>query len=578
MSSITDRERTAALGTRLLLLAILVTALAYLATLRFGFVYDDEAQIVSNPTLTSWHILPTLFTGHSWKFLLPDWLGNYYRPVFMSWLLVNRMLFGLNPMPWHATTVLLHLLATVLSFVVARQILRDGISAGFVALLFGLHPIHIESVAWVSGVTDPLMAVFAFAAFWTWLRGERNPERRFVWQILAVIFYAAACLSKESALFLPIVVVAYDVLFGRDDRNWKGIASSALRAWPLGVAAISYIVVRAIVLRGLVHPVDVPILQDILTTPTILWGYMRRLVWPVQMAVFYDTPPVTSLLQWRFWLPLLAWVMVGVLAWRIAKRSRVVAFSLIWIFVFLSPAILGLPSFPIGEWIHDRYLYLPSFGFCLLLVHAIAQLSSERDLFGLPAVPTAAVLGLAALMAFGTSWEQQYWGNGYALFRHSEGLEPNNAFNKVHLANELFRRGNITQTDELYVGTLRLDPTNWRHNVAYGLFLFYSGQYEKADRQLATAIALSAADPNPYFYQGMSRFNLGDFAGAQQAFEQAVQHGPNRSRYHFWVGFAAERQYKLDEARQQYEEELRQHPDTDTEAAKRLKDLTSPQK
>jgi predicted TPR repeat methyltransferase len=76
----------------------------------------------------------------------------------------------------------------------------------------------------------------------------------------------------------------------------------------------------------------------------------------------------------------------------------------------------------------------------------------------------------------------------------------------------------------------------------------------------------------------MSRFNLGDFAGAQQAFEQAVQQGPNRSRYHFWVGFAAERQYKLDEARQQYEEELRQHPDTDTEAAKRLKDLTSPQK
>jgi len=305
---------------------------------------------------------------------------------------------------------------------------------------------------------------------------------------------------------------------------------------------------------------------------------MRRLVWPVHMAVFYNTPPVTSPLQWRFWLPLLALVMAAVLAWRIAKRSRIVAFSLLWIFVFLAPAILGLPSFPIGEWIHDRYLYLPSFGFCLLLVHTIAQLPSKRKLFGIPAAPTAAILGIAALMAFGTSWEQQYWVNGYALFRHVDAVQPNNAFCKVHLANELYRRGNISEADQNYVASLGIDPSNWRHNVAYGIFLFYTGQYEKADRQLAKAIALSGADPNPYFYQGLSRFNLGDYVGAQQAFELAVQHGQTRSRYHFWVGFAAERQYKLDEARHQYEEELRLHPDTDTQAAERLQALNSPQK
>jgi Flp pilus assembly protein TadD len=92
---------------------------------------------------------------------------------------------------------------------------------------------------------------------------------------------------------------------------------------------------------------------------------------------------------------------------------------------------------------------------------------------------------------------------------------------------------------------------------------------------MAKAIAMSGADPNTYFYQGMSRFNLGNFVGAQQAFEQALQHGPTHVRYHFWRGFSLEKQYRFDEARKEYQEELRLHPDTDTEAATRLKGLES---
>jgi hypothetical protein len=154
-------------GTRgrvLLVVALVLTALAYLATLRFGFVYDDLPQIVNNPTLTTWKTLPGLFTSHSWAFLLPHWDGNYYRPLFMTWLLLNRKLFDLYTPAWHASNLLVHLIATWLSFVVARQLFRDSTKAGSVALLFGLHPIHIETVAWVSGATDTLMA----PSFSTW--------------------------------------------------------------------------------------------------------------------------------------------------------------------------------------------------------------------------------------------------------------------------------------------------------------------------------------------------------------------------------------------------------------------------
>lgn len=574
MSSTSVADQTSdARGYRLLLLALLITALAYLATLRFGFVYDDEPQIVLNPTLTTWSSLATFFTAHSWKFLLPDWAGNYYRPVFMTWLVLNRMAFGENTVMWHATTVLVHLVSTFMAFVVSRQVLRDGTRAGFVALLFGLHPVHIESVAWISGVTDPLMAVFVLAAFWAWIRGERNVEQRGLWQLAAVIFYAAGCLTKESALFLPAIIVAYDVLFGRDERSWKGIVHSAMQVWPLWLTAAGYMVARKLALRGLVHPVDVPLAYNLLTIPTILWGYMRRLVWPVHMSVFYDTPPVTSVLQWRFWLPMLAWILVGILMWRIAKRSRTFALSLIWIFVFLLPAIIGLPAFSIGEWIHDRYLYLPSFGFCMLIVHVVGLLPSKREIFGNAAVPATVVFVLSAAMAFTTSWEEQYWANGLLLFAHGAKVAPNSALNLVHLANEVLRRGNREDTDRLYRKALAIEPNNWKNNLSYGLMLYYTDRFAEADQQLARSIALQPWDSNQYFYQGMSRFNLGDFAGAEKDFEQAVMKGPLRPRYHFWLGFSLEKQNRMGEARQQFEEELKEHPDTDTPAQQHLENL-----
>jgi protein O-mannosyl-transferase len=558
-------------GFRLLLLALLVTTLAYLATLHFGFVYDDEPQIVLNTTLTTWKTLPTLFLAHSWKFLLPDWAGNYYRPVFMTWLLVNRMIIGLNPVYWHATTVLLHLIATAMAYVVARQLMHNSVRAGFVALLFGLHPIHIETVAWVSGVTDSLMAIFAFAAFWAWVKGERSPDQLVFYRVLAAIMFALACLTKETALFLPIVIIAYDVIFARDERTWAGLARSAIRVWPLWAIAAAYLVARAFALRGLIHSGRVPLLYNVLTTPTILWGYMRRLVWPVRMTVFYDTPPVTSVLQWRFWLPVLAWVVVLILAWRIAKRSRMFAISVVWIFVFLAPAILGLPAFMIGEWVHDRYLYLPSFGFCLLLVHLVSQLPSRRDLFGLPAAPTAVVLVIAAAMSFATAWEQTYWANGFLLFARGVNISPRSSWAKSHLGNELLRMGDRENAERQYREALSIEPDNWKNNVAFGLVLYYTGQYKLADEQLSRSSALMPNDSNQYFYQGLCRFNLGNFTGAEDAFRKSLKVDSRRPRYHFWLGFALEKQGRIDEARKQFETELKEHPDTDTLAADHLR-------
>ena len=143
--------------------------LCFVATLAFGFVYDDVPQILKNPAIQSWHYLPQYFAAHVWSSIYPNSLGNYYRPVFLIWLRLNYAMFGTSPSGWHATSVAVHVLSTWLVFCVVLKLAKNRVTSFVAALLFALHPVHVESVAWISGVVDPLMSVFLLSAFWMFI-------------------------------------------------------------------------------------------------------------------------------------------------------------------------------------------------------------------------------------------------------------------------------------------------------------------------------------------------------------------------------------------------------------------------
>lgn len=552
-------------GTALLAIALLATALVYLATIRFDFTYDDGPQIIANNTLTSWQYLPTFFTGQIWKFLQHATAGNYYRPVFMSWLLVNRMLFGLNPAPWHATTLAIHVLATWLSFIVARQILGNGTQAGFAAILFGVHPIHIESVAWVSGVTDPLMAVFVFTAFWAWIRGE-NSARPEGWRLLAVFLYLLGCFTKETAMPLPLMIVAYDVLLAKKN----SVRGSAIRAWALWMSATVYLAARTFALRGLMHPDSSLLYRAALSVPVVIWEYLRRLVWPVGLAVFYDLPPVTRISEVRFWVPLAVLVVLALVVIRSAKRLPLIGFSSLWIFLFLLPAILGLPVFLIGEWLHDRYLYLPAFGLCLMLGYAIEHLPGERILFNRRAAPVLAMLALTGVMAFGTAYQEQYWANSLLLFVHAVRVAPMNPWARGALAWELFRNGDRQGAHETFDAALKIDPRNWKNLSDYGRMLYKIGDYRGADEMYGRALEVVPNDASGHFDQGVSRFFYGNYPGAEAAFRDALRCYDQLPGAHLWLGYSLEKQGDFADARREYLAELELHADTSTDAQERI--------
>src|SRR5208282_4746289 len=146
-----------------------VTVLAYLGTLSFGFVYDDKPTIVDNAVLRSWRFLAHYFIPQTSGDLAAPTSGNFYRPVTFLWMRLNFAIFGLHPAGWHFAMLAFHVLATYLVFVAAGKLTGSRRTGALAAVFFGLHPVHVENVAWLSSVNDLLMTALLLGSFLAYL-------------------------------------------------------------------------------------------------------------------------------------------------------------------------------------------------------------------------------------------------------------------------------------------------------------------------------------------------------------------------------------------------------------------------
>src|SRR6476661_9984549 len=236
-------QKTRPLSIRTLMIAavVLLSIAIYLPTVNYAFVSDDNAQITRNVRVHSWKLLPEFFTAPVWKdtgFHNSAIPAPYYRPLFLVWLTAIYTLFGGNVAAWHLSTILLFAVSTWLVYLLAHELTGHWIIAVIAALIFAVHPIHLESVAWVSGVTDPVLAMPFLGTLICHLRWRRSGDRRL--RIAAAVLCGLALLSKEPAVVLCVVLLVYDYLFSTGGRlqRWR---RAALDAWPYFAVTALYI-------------------------------------------------------------------------------------------------------------------------------------------------------------------------------------------------------------------------------------------------------------------------------------------------------------------------------------------------
>src|SRR6516164_10873646 len=222
----------------------LVALLPYVNTLRNGFVYDDEEQVLSNPYIRDFHHLREIFTTDVLSYQGFSVSANYYRPMMNFGYLLCFRVFGPRAYAFHLVNLLLHGFVVILLFAVTKRMFRNSALAFVAAILFALHPIHTESVDWIAAVTDLELTFFVLLTFGLFLRLDRpQPSRHGLTQLGMAVSFALAAISKEQALTLPLLATLYEHAY-REDRNQTTIVQKFARYGALWVLTVVYLVLR----------------------------------------------------------------------------------------------------------------------------------------------------------------------------------------------------------------------------------------------------------------------------------------------------------------------------------------------
>lgn len=546
---------------------LLVAALTFLGTVRFDFTYDDYPQIVFNPFIKAWSYVPQYFVSSVWKQMAPFAPGNYYRPLFLLLLRVNYSIFGDHPFGWHLVSLALHLVVTWQVYLVVRKITGRFTPAWVAAAIFGVHPIHHEVVAWVSGATESLLAVTFLAAFLAYLRSRE--EAKPLWTSVACGFFALALLSKETAIVFPALVFAYEWIRSKPadsgasasfaDR-FKGALSAS---WIYLPFAVAYLIVRNRVLAGLGHSfTSASYTEWLLTLPSILFFYVRNWFFPVRLSAFYDLYYQHGLNFAHVVLPALLLVAFVAVLWLVRRRlgAKDVGYAAAWMLIPLLPA-LDTFVFHSDVLVHDRYFYLPSIGAALLVALAVEHaLETHTRLFDQPIHAVSLAAGLTIVLAFFAAQTVAYWVDDYALFSHSHRIAPLNGTVSNNLAAEMMSRHQLGPAELVLKNAYDAQPSDSHISLNLGRLYYREGDLPKAEAFIANAVRLDPTMADPYVVLAQIRLKQNRPKEAQNILRQAVELNPYSAPFHTSYGMVLALNGDCADANRQFDAALSLNP------------------
>lgn len=557
-------------GHWLLGFALLLATVSYAPTLQYGFVFDDVPQIVDNPAIRSWASAPQYFTAHVGEGAFPGARGTFYRPLFLIWLRLNYILFKASPWGWHLTSLLVHLGATWMFFLLVRQWTKDGMVAGWAALLFAVHPIHIEAVSWISAVPEILFALAGMGAISVYLR-FRQDQRRSLLGISALL-YGVALLAKETAIVIwPLIFISERWLdrasVGEGQANQR-LADAKVQSLFAATTA-TYLGLRLFALHRISGETTHTSREVVCSAPSIIWFYLQKLALPVRLSEIYFDPEAGSFTFAHFYLPLIAvsTVAAGLLFW--ASKSKSARFPALLLGLPLIPPLLAVAIFPRHDLVHDRYLYLPSAGACMLLALALrtavhsakpsASMSNSR--LG------TLIVGVLSLGLVLSVWAQETpYRDNMALFTRSVQLFPESARAWGLLGEEQMTRGRYNEGIATFHRAQLLEPNVLLGNYRLGAAYYLVGNMPSAENYFQRALE-TYHDPDVVTYDyllyrlGMSQYAQGKMPQAEATLKRATDLQPKGFGYHLALGAALKYEGNLTEAKKQLEIELQLGPD-----------------
>ena len=548
---------------------LLCTALTFVSTFRFGWVYDDVPQIPQNQNLR-WNHLGFLFTHQLWASTAGTG-GRFYRPLLTLWFLINKSFFGLNPHWFHVTTVLAHVTAAGLAFFVARALLKHTGAALFATAIFAFHPLQAESASWISSVNDSLAAALCFASFIAYRKARTMLHDRATWFALAGFCFLLALFTKEVSIVLPGIIL---IDLYSDAANSRSASPSRTFVLPAistyGVVAIFWLALRSWVIGDSSAAPSSPSSGYLLSVPKIVLFNLYRVVLPSHLSPHYDFRLVESPWSAQFSLTVLGLAGLAWLAIVAARRDPPLSLAMAWLILPLLPT-LNLRWMNQGDFIHDRYLYMSVLGAALLAGSGYAWIRQkwpEQQLVR----PLAA--SVAVVLAFASAIQSQYWANDVLLFSRAVAVAPNNEWAQLNYGSALSARGRYAEAAPHFVQSYEL-KAGWRAADFAGFAYQQSGDLLQAERWFMTALQLDPVLANAWFGLAQIRLMQHRPEEAIHYLKKALEIEPAADGYHYEMGSALEQLAQKSAAIEEYKTELQLHP-YQAGARKALDHLQSP--
>jgi tetratricopeptide (TPR) repeat protein len=489
--------------------------------------YDDDEYLVQNAAIQ--HGLT--WAGARWA-LTTGYAANWHPLTWLSHM-ADISLFGMNPFALHAMNLLWHVVNTLLLYLVLRSFTGSPWRSAWVAALFAVHPAHVESVAWAAERKDLLSTAFGLAAMWAYGRWVR--KRGVVGYFIVLLLFGAGLMSKPMLVSLPMVLLLLDFWpLGRCHLEKKsprflgvartGPAGLVLEKAPLFVLAAASSVVTFLVQRagGAVRSIEsLPLLARIGNAVVAYAGYLKMLVWPANLAVFYPHPG-TALPAWKVCGAAL--VLAGLSAGAFALRRRVPALIVgwLWFLVTLLP-VIGIVQ--VGyQAMADRYTYFPFVGIFVAIAWGIPAMAS-RWRYGNLALRAGAVVVLAAA-ALGAAAQARLWKSSETLFLHAIAVTKDNSIAHNNLGNFYNDMGRPAEALPHVTEAVRIDPGKTQNHNNRGVSLFLLGRFEEASLEFSQALRLQPDNALALNNLARTRFVQGEIPDAVRFYEAATARAP----------------------------------------------------
>src|SRR6059036_794010 len=514
------------------LLVALFTLAAFLPALQNQFVnWDDKDNFLDNPHYRGlgWTHIRWMWTTH---------LGHYIPLTWMT-LGLDYLLWGMNPVGYHLTNLLLHAANAVVFFFVVRRLLARAlpspsehgyaleVSAGVAALVFAIHPLRVESVAWATERRDVLSGLFYLLTILLYLRAREREERGRGWYWLSVAAFVCALLSKSMVVNLPIVLLILDVYPLRRLGGAVGWWSEPARR--VYVEKIPFVLLAAAasaiaLMAQLSHDTMVSVVQlsGLGRLAVSMYGvsfYLWKTVAPVNLSPLYELPPTVN--PWAPPFLLSYGVVVAITAIVLAFRRRVPGLPAAWVaYVVVLLPVLGI--FQSGPQIAaDRYTYLAGLGWAILA--GAGLLSCWRtwrgSKTGTPAALLVAGVAICVVVGLGVlTWNQvQVWRDSERLWAHALAIDPDSPVAQNNFGYELDRRGKLAEAIDHYRQALRIKPDYALAHTNWGAALGRQGKPAEAIDHYRQALRIKPDD-------ALAHTNLGLALTLQGKLAEAFEH------------------------------------------------------